>query len=165
MTKSHLKDLAELLGIVAIVASLIFVGMQLRQDLATALSGTSQSAASNYIELQIAIAEHAESLSKSNRGDDLTEQEMTALNALVRGMHRQAVTDVLERRRLGGGAIVPQAIFVSWLHRNSGAKRIWLSQNLEVTQDLGRLIPFEGVSRTFYEEIRKALDELENGEI
>jgi hypothetical protein len=155
----------QVIGIFAVVLSLIFVGIQLRQDHATALSGTSQSGASNYVELQIAIAEHAESLSKSNRGDDLTESEFTALSALVRGMHRQAVTDVLERRRLGGGGDIPQAIFASWLHRNPGAKEIWLSQGAESVEDVGRVAGDEGVLRLFFEEVEQALDKLENGEI
>jgi hypothetical protein len=165
LNSTNWKHVAESIGIAAIVASLIFVGMQLRQDRNATLSGSSQSGASSYIDLQIAIAEHANLLTKSNIGEDLTDSELTALNALVRGLHRQAVTDVLERRRLGGGADIPQAIFASWLHRNPGAKEVWRRQGAEKVEDVGQLTDDEGVFRLFYEEVEEALDKLENSGI
>ena len=72
MANTTWKDIAEFVGITAIVASLVFVGIQLNQDREVALSEVAQFSAATYAELQIALAEHSEILAKSNRQEALT---------------------------------------------------------------------------------------------
>ena len=75
MNFSKFKDVAELVGIAAIIASLIFVGVQLKQD--------QQAASSDYVSnysgraglLSELIAENSEVWSKACAGDALTADE------------------------------------------------------------------------------------------
>lgn len=158
MTKSDWKSIAELVGIAAIVASLIFLSVQLIQDRQAALSGVSQNAASNYTELQVAIAYHAEVLAKSNRNEDLTEAEKIVINSLVSAMHRQAASDALERRRLGATGEVVSWIFASWLHDNPGALDVWNEQRDRLLVTTGNVSPDGGVINRYTDEIRTLLD-------
>ncbi len=55
MKSTDWKGIAELAGIAAIVASLIFVGVQLRQEQQIALAEKSQSSSANRTELDLAF--------------------------------------------------------------------------------------------------------------
>jgi hypothetical protein len=161
MTKPNWKDIAEFVGITAIVASLIFVSVQLGQDREVALSVIRQSGASSNTELQIAIASHAEILAKSNRGDELTEAEMIVMNALVSAMHREVVTDQLERRTFGSSGEIVTVIFATWLYENPGARAIWMKQREEFLLSVEQILPDEGVARQYTDEVRRMLEIIE----
>ena len=151
------KDIAELFGIAAIVASLVFVGIQLNQDREVALSEVAQFSAATYAELQIAMADHADSFSKLNRGENLSEPETFAVKALVNAMHRQVVTDALERRQHGVSGNVPITIFAIWLHLNPGARAIWINQRSQVTNRAETISSDNIFIRRLYDEIFDAL--------
>ena len=161
MTKSDWRNIAELIGISAIVASLVFVSVQLGQDRRAALSGVSQSSASSHTELQIAIADNAEILAKSNRGDELSEADMIVMNALVAAMHRQVVTDTLERRRLGASGETVTWLFASWLIENPGAREVWIMQRERLLQSSEQGLPDGALIQAYTNEVRTVLDKLE----
>ena len=164
MTKPTWKEIAEFVGIAAIVGSLVFVGIQLKQDREVAISEVKQFSASTFADLQIAIADHAEILSKINRGEELSESETIAIDVLVDAMHRQAVTDVLEVRLHGGTGKVAIAVFAVWLHRNPGARAIWMNQRSEITQRAEKISSDLVFIRGLYDEVLEALTLLdENG--
>jgi hypothetical protein len=159
------REIAELVGIGAIVASLIFVGLQLRQDRQAAFSEIRQNSSSVFAEVQIAIAEHADTLAKANSGEQLSESEEIALRALVFSLHRQTVTDIFEGRRQGGTEEAGVVVFAIWLHRNPGARSIWMIQR----EDYG--LAAEQISdelvfiRDLYDEILEVLQYLDETDI
>jgi hypothetical protein len=69
------RGLAELLGIVAIVASLVFVGMELRQSRAIAISEGNLANAEIQIERNNAINEHSIVWIRGNSGEPLAEKD------------------------------------------------------------------------------------------
>lgn len=84
MTKLSWKDYAELIGIAAIVASLIFVGLQMQQSQEIAQSAVYQDRTATSVELQTSSMGSSEYLSgwaklESNQGARLTAEERTAL--------------------------------------------------------------------------------------
>ena len=84
MKKSDWKDTAELIGIAAIVASLIFVGMQMKQSQDIALSQASQSRTAMSLSTLISTAENPHFLSAVAKGrtgarDELTIEEQVAM--------------------------------------------------------------------------------------
>ncbi len=62
------KDVLELIGIAAIVASLIFVGLQLKQSQDIALSA---SILASRVETNSSISDHSDVWAKGNSGADL----------------------------------------------------------------------------------------------
>jgi hypothetical protein len=77
MKKTNWKVVAELVGIVAIVGSLLFVGIQLRQEQTIAFAEINQSAVESYVSIDAFIAEHAGALVRSNAGEQLTDEGAT----------------------------------------------------------------------------------------
>lgn len=161
-TRTSWKDAAELLGIVAIVASLIFVGFQLRQDQQIALAGYGQTTSAIRAELDIALAEHAAVLVRSNSGIELSDAEHAVLASVISALWRATQIDYLERSRLGAGD--PQFmtdIFAVFLFRNPGARKVWMEESeaqvryLEQLEDL-----FPGEIRSLVVDALKTLDSL-----
>lgn len=96
-------------------------------------------------------------------GEELSESEAIALHALVDAMHRQVVTDALERRLLGRTGKADIAIFATWLHRNPGARAIWMQQRSEITQRAEKISSDLIFIRRLYDEILDALTVLDEG--
>jgi hypothetical protein len=150
MTTANWKDAAELLGIAAIVASLIFVGFQLRQDQQIALAGYGQSTSAIRAELDIALAEHAAVLVKSNSGIELSDEEQAILTSVIAALWRATQIDYLERGRLGEeDPRFMTDLFAVFLFRNPGARRIWM----EESQEQARIL--EQLNKTLVTRIRK----------
>lgn len=140
MTSANWKDAAELLGIAAIVASLIFVGFQLRQDQQIAFAEYGQSTSAIRAELDIAFAEHAEVLVKSNSGIELSGKEHAILASVTAALWRATQIDYLERSRLGEAE--PRFmtdVFAVFLFRNPGARRIWMEESEAQVRHLEQL--------------------------
>jgi hypothetical protein len=82
MTKKRWKNLLEGLGIVAIIASLIFVGLQLRQAQDIALAEGYLSMLSTRNEINNSIRDEVEVWNKGLSGEELTADE-TLIFALI----------------------------------------------------------------------------------
>jgi hypothetical protein len=121
------KAFAELVGIAAIVVSLVFVALQLRQsqDIAIAETRTARQAA--LVELNNAIAEHAETWAKGNSGEELSRSENVVYERLIVSTHFQYWTTFSRSRRFDQE--VPLALniadFAFFLHENLGARQTW----------------------------------------
>jgi hypothetical protein len=89
MKMTNWKDTAELIGIAAIVASLIFVGLQMKQTQEIALSAAYQSRADSSLHIRAMPLESPELLSAITKlrlptRSDLTGEELTALQFFFR---------------------------------------------------------------------------------
>ena len=84
MTFTNLRELVELLGITAIVASLVFVGMELRQSRAISISEGNLANAEIQIERNNAINEHVNIWTRGNTGQPLNEDETVIFENLVK---------------------------------------------------------------------------------
>ena len=131
MKNADWKDTAELIGIAAIVASLIFVGLQMKQSHDIAMAEYGQNQYANYNELDFAIANHADILVKSNSGAGISETERAILAALVTSFWRATIVDTWERGRLTDGDSTSMIDgFAIFLFRNPGARKVWLEDSL-----------------------------------
>ena len=143
MRKVDWKVTAELVGIAAIVASLYFLGVQLRvsQDIAQ-----SEVAAAHYatlVELNNSISEYADIWVRGNAGDDLTEADLTIYRGLLEGLeeyYRLEWRHALRFER-GGGAEYDAAEFAVFLFENPGARRIWSSREDAFVESMQRIVP------------------------
>lgn len=141
MTSMKWRDDAEVVGIGAIVASLIFVGLQLRQDQKIAASQVFAEYVATGIGYQSTIAEHSEILVKGNSGAQLDEVEQHKLRILVQGaedrifQHGQAVGP------LGLGMGRSERLFASFLYRNPIARVAWGQVGEDMVQYVDPLYP------------------------
>jgi len=90
MQKTGWKDIVELIGITAIVASLLFVGLQMKQSQQIALSAIYQARSDSSMAIRMAPLESQTLLSartkqRNGKGDVLTAEEQTAIRSLLYG--------------------------------------------------------------------------------
>ena len=88
MKSMNWKVIVETVGIAAIVASLIFVGLQMRQSQEIAIAETFLSILTSEIETYNATNEHAELWAKVNSDVELTDAEVIIFENLVASIDR-----------------------------------------------------------------------------
>jgi hypothetical protein len=125
-----LNDWIQAIGIFAVVASLIFVGIQMRQSQEIAIAETFLSIMSSEMEIYNATIEHAELWEKANNGEDLTGAETLIFESLVASIDRRADRSRSQLNRLGHifAARAQTADLASFLYQNPAARRVWVSQ-------------------------------------
>jgi len=82
MNSEKLNDWLQLVGMATIVASLIFVGLQLRQSEHAAQSDLSQSSVARGIELSTLIAENSDVWLRACAGEELSTPERLIANSI-----------------------------------------------------------------------------------
>jgi len=124
------KDVAEATGLVAIVASLVFVGLQLRQTQDIGLAEGYSMAISTWNDVASEIDEHVEIWRRGNAGENLDENEATIFASLVTQVNHAAILGFLHSQQVAGidQARIFAQDFAGFLYRNPGARRIWVMQ-------------------------------------
>lgn len=87
MKRTHWKEAAELIGLFAILASLIFVALQLRQQEELLQLEIRNYIVSSSLELHASLAENAEVWAKGNAGEELDPAERVAYQELLVGLN------------------------------------------------------------------------------
>jgi len=119
------KTIAELIGIGAIVASLIFVGMQMRQAQEIAIAdGYSDLSASTYARSEL-ISSHSTLIAKANRGDQLSDAEQISLQQFVTAMWQSNFFADQRGEFLGRKTGGPANYLAQFLCENGGLVSIW----------------------------------------
>ena len=155
LKRADWKAIAEAVGILAIVGSLIFVGVQLQLDRTVAIAEISQSSIESRNEQSFAISQHAEIFAKSNRGEKLNETETLIVNRLIFSINNSATLESSMRRSIGQSGAVPAALVAIFLYENPGVRRIWLVQ----TDNQLRYMEQLGTSRSANIQFRDAVAE------
>ena len=130
------NDTAELIGIGAIVASLIFVGLQMRQEQKIARAQALSEYIATGVDVQIAINEHSDILVKGNSGAPLDEVERHKLRILMEAAEDRVFLQLLLQRQLGGNQSTAELKFASFLYRNPVARATWL----QLADDMERYV-------------------------
>ena len=162
MSRLQLKDWIEGVGIVAIVASLLFVGLQMRQAQDIALSQGNIDNLANNLTLRDAINDNADVWVRGNAGADLDDSEAAVYSNLVRNMNDQVYFTSVRTRRMGMHEVADVVIadFAGYLYDNPGALRVWNAHQELYDRDRGLLAPAAYASRTFDSEVRLQLENL-----
>ena len=148
MKPSNLKDSAELIGIVAIVASLIFVGLQMQQAEVIARSEMNASILANRIEMHAAIIEHPDIWERGNNGEKLEPDEATIFSRQVTIINDEAFFSVQQSLIWGlpEMAEADMAIFAAYLHENPGALGVWRGREDRLNYYRSQAMPDEQVT-------------------
>ena len=155
------KSLAELMAMTAIVASLIFVGLQIRQEQVIALSEINLSLLDSQIEFNNSINDNADIWVRGNAGEDLDQAERIIFEGLLDNM---AYLQRTEWRQYGAFdedifTRVPVADFAVHLHRNPGARQTWETREEQIESDRASLIP--GFASKFHKAVLADLKKLD----
>jgi hypothetical protein len=128
MSFKKFNEIAELLGIVAIVASLIFVGLQMQQSHKIAISDQYLQMVANQIAADDAIAAHADVFVRGNAGEELSPQEMAIFAGQVRNLADITWHMIEVDREMGHDEWVETDVveFALYLYNNPGAYEVWL---------------------------------------
>ena len=159
MNFGKFNEIAELIGMVAIVASLIFVGLQLKQAGDIAQNELSLGIYTASIEINNEMNEHADIWVSGSRGDDLGEAEAVIFQGLMQNLNNQAFFARSMRLQLGGDEKLSVEIhnFARVLHDNPGARKAWMDYQsaYQPYRDL-KQVPFE--TESFSDQVREALE-------
>ena len=128
------NEVAELIGMTAIVASLIFVGLQMKQAQDIANAERRQARVINLIELNNSINEHVDIWSRGKSGEKLNETEALIFENLIHNMNDHLFFASRAASDLGNefGAAATRIDFSSFLNENPGAL---LAFNAHATRD------------------------------
>jgi hypothetical protein len=120
------KVIVEAASAVAILAGLIFVGLQMRQTQAISTAELQQEMISSRISLSEIVVENSDLLAKANAGDELSASEEIALDALVISHWGDAFFGQRRWTAVDHSALnAPVRAFAIFLHENPGAMRVW----------------------------------------
>ena len=155
------KSIAELMAMMAIVASLIFVGLQVRQEQVIALSEINLSLLESQIEFNNSISENADIWVRGNAGEELDQVERIIFEGLLDNMGYLQRT---EWRQYGAFdkdrfTRVPIADFAVYLHQNPGARQTWETRGEQMERDRASLIP--GFASNFRKAVHADLKKLD----
>ena len=140
MQKINWKFVAEAIGISAIVASLIFVGLQIRQDQRVAAAQVNMSLLEVTPSINSTKTEHADVWVKARNSQDLSETEIEVIQGIIQTAQSRAFFEVPTRDLVSGEprwglyseTRGPIMAFSIMLFENPGARKIWTERAARV---------------------------------
>jgi hypothetical protein len=137
------KYVVELIGVAAIVASLIFVGLELQQSRQIAMSEGALANAANELERYNAISNNADIWIRGNLGQELNEHEKLVFRNLVQTIQVTEFMEYIRLRRVGADDIAETltADFAVFLFENPGARQVWSDDAERTTAYRTHLVP------------------------
>ena len=154
------KDVAEMIGIAAIVASLVFVGMQMEQSQQLAWADSVLTINANVIEEGALQAEHIDVWSKGNKGEELTASEYAIYRVLFKNRQSAEFYNWIALERLGTQYEgVAFQVLARFLYQNPGARAEW---SLRRRQAETLRVRADGVFPAFAAKVEGDLKTLDN---
>ena len=157
------RKTAELIGVLVLVISLIFVGLQMKQtndvafmELDTAMVGTA-------VDIAELIATNPVVWVKGNAGEELTESEHAVYIETLSAMNTRLVVMESHASQLGRDDIshLIRRDWAAFLHQNPGARRAWLSREDNLIQYRRLTAPDAGDFSGWRDSIQSELEALD----
>jgi hypothetical protein len=158
--RKNWKSIAELLGITAVVASLVFVGLQLQQAQDIAIAEMNASLVANVAEENNAVMENVNVWMRGNADENLTSAEKEIYLRMLTNMNNRFFFIVQQQERLGVGdnAVLDVAEFAGFLYENPGATRVWRAREERLGKYRGLIRPNEEVTSDWIELVESYID-------
>lgn len=149
MNNTDWKSFAELVGIAAIVASLVFVGVQLRQDKQIAYAEAVADLVENSLESRSDINQFAHVLAKGNSGAELDPAESMIIRNIVRSERDRVFLQNWRAKVIGQSfSNTPELQFAAFLYRNPAARDAWEQNASDMESLIDPLRTPESLERT-----------------
>ena len=130
------KIIAESVGIISIVLSLVFVGLQLRQSQVIARNDIDGQFLENRIEAVGQINDHVNIWVRGLAGDKLSDDDAVVFENLILNFNDIAYFTSFNHFNLGndGAARISTDDFAIFLHSNPGARRVWEARESRLSE-------------------------------
>ena len=124
------RKIAELIGVLALIMSLMFVGLQMKQTNDVAFMELDTTMVGTAVDIAELIAANADVWVKGNAGEELTESEHAVYVETLSAMNTRLVVMESHASQLGRDEIshLIRRDWAAFLHQNPGARRAWLSR-------------------------------------
>ena len=171
MKTTNWRILAEVVGISAVVGSLLFVGVQIQLDRKVASSQVNMAALEGRVAVEAAIAEHADVWTKAAKLEKLTDSETQVMENLIKMAESKSFFESMAggevRGRSGTERFEDTSAIVSGfsilLFDNPGARRIWLAKSVR-TDAYREAISTNRAMFQFNSAVRRQLEKLDEGQ-
>ena len=157
------NEIAELVGILAIVASLIFVGLELRQSDKIAKAEVLADYIAMSTEKNAAIIAEPDIWLRGNAGEELTDAEQVVFEHQVRNETDRAWFAVEQYILIGYKDFIEgdYAEFALFLYEHPGARKVWIEREKARTVYFAALLNTDGEVSEFNEKVLGYLSNLE----
>ncbi len=137
------NEIAELVGIAAVVGSLIFVGLQMKQAQEIANAERRMMLVANGIEINNAINENADIWARGLSGEELSIAHTVIFENLLENRSDFVFFNWRAGQNVGSGTGPTEIIahFSAFLHENPGARRAWEHGRNRQRTNLSVLMP------------------------
>lgn len=150
MKSPNWRNLAEAIGVTAIVASLLFVGFQLRQDAKIARAEVLGAFVATTISMNQGNYPYADLIMKANRGEEMSEAESYVLEDLANNMALNIQFLNMRGEQVGAiGSGTNELIFAGHLFRNPGLRAAWERNDSNMRAYVDPLRTPGSMSRTY----------------
>ena len=164
MDSAKLNDWMQVVGIFAVVVSLLFVGLQMRQSQSIAMSEGALANAANSIDKNAAIRENSDIWLRGNAGEELDEDDEIVFQSVVRAALVADFMEITRLRRVGADDIADTltADFSSFLFEHPGARKTWTEDRQTATKYRSLLVPGHYITDDeFSETVKSHLEQLD----
>ena len=160
------KDIAELIGITAIVASLIFVGLQMKQAQEIGNAERRMMRVANEIEVQNAINEHVDIWVTGLSGQELSETETVIFVNLVltKSSYHQHLSRAAQNLGADYGEQAQVREMALFLYANSAARAVWVSKQEQTRKANPLMVTARRPSLHFADQVQSALTTLDEAQ-
>ena len=156
------KVIVEIASALAILAGLIFVGLQMRQTQAISTAELQQEMIASTISLSEIVADNSDLLAKANAGDELNTSEQIVLDSLVYSHWGDAFFGQRRWAAVDHRAVdAPVRAFAFFLHENPGAMRVWKTRQAKMADARNLLGGESGIQDAFDTQVDAYLSMLE----
>jgi hypothetical protein len=124
------RKMAELVGVLALVVSLIFVGLQMRQTNDVAFMELDVAMMGMAVDTAELIAENSDVWVRGNAGEELSASENAVYSETLFSINTRMVVMESHASQLGRDdtAYLIRRDWAAFLHQNPGARRAWLAR-------------------------------------
>ena len=168
MNFKKFNEVAELVGIVALVASLIFVGLEMRQSQKIALAEIEASFVSASVELERLISDNSEVWARGIADEELDDSDAVIFESILVALSNRNWSMQHQMRLVDRGEMADQNVhkFAAFLHRRPGLRRAWAEREANMKADRDLLDPWAASLTSSYLEMivsdLSVLDQQEN---
>ncbi len=130
------RKTAEIIGVLALVMSLVFVGLQIKQTNEVAFMELDTSMVGAAVDIAELVTTNADVWVKGNAGRELSEAEYAVYVETLSAMNTRLVVMESHASQLGRVEIAHliRRDWAAFLHQNPGARRAWLSREDKLIQ-------------------------------
>lgn len=159
------KGYSELIGLAAVVVSLVFVGMELRQSQRVAFAQMQATGFSNMIEVRANIMDHADIWQRGNSDAELTPTEAVIYQQMVLLENERIFHAIQQFEALGLEEYVPldSAALAGFLYENPRARQVWQAHEARLEKYRGMVSPGSQFTSEWVQKIESAIAAIEQG--